>query len=73
VRSGIRVARGCVAAGRLRGEKIQEAIAKVKKKFKRIDILVNNAGNYIRQEIETMATEDIDQVISVNLRGDSLH
>jgi NAD(P)-dependent dehydrogenase (short-subunit alcohol dehydrogenase family) len=48
---------------------IREAMEEVKKGFGRIDILVNNAGIYIQQEIETMATEDIDRVISVNLRG----
>jgi 3-oxoacyl-[acyl-carrier protein] reductase len=50
-------------------KEIQDAMEEVKKRFKRIDILVNNAGIYIQQEIETMATEDIDRVISVNLRG----
>jgi 3-oxoacyl-[acyl-carrier protein] reductase len=50
-------------------KEIREAMAEVKKRFKRIDILVNNAGIYIQQEIETMGTEDIDRVISVNLRG----
>lgn len=44
-------------------------MANVRNRFKRIDILVNNAGIYIQQEIETMATTDIDRVISVNLRG----
>jgi len=48
---------------------IREAMEEVKKRFNRIDLLVNNAGIYIQQEIETMATEDIDRVISVNLRG----
>jgi NAD(P)-dependent dehydrogenase (short-subunit alcohol dehydrogenase family) len=50
-------------------KEIQDAMDKVKERFNRIDILVNNAGIYIQQEIETMATEDIDRVISVNLRG----
>ncbi|HEX9023057.1 MAG TPA: glucose 1-dehydrogenase [Geobacteraceae bacterium] len=48
---------------------IRAAMAEMKERFRRIDILVNNAGIYIQQEIEAMATEDIDRVISVNLRG----
>jgi len=68
----IRAAGGEGAALRLdvrEENEIREALEEVKKRFNRIDILVNNAGIYIQQEIETMATEDIDRVISVNLRG----
>jgi len=50
-------------------QEIQAVMAEVISRFGRIDILVNNAGIYIQKEIETMATEDIDRVISVNLRG----
>ncbi len=50
-------------------EDIREAMAEVRQRYGRLDILVNNAGIYIQQEIEAMATEDIDRVISVNLRG----
>jgi NAD(P)-dependent dehydrogenase (short-subunit alcohol dehydrogenase family) len=52
-----------------REEEIQAAMEEVKNRYNRIDILVNNAGIYIQQEIESMVTEDIDRVISVNLRG----
>ncbi len=52
-----------------REEDIRAAMTEMRERFQRIDILVNNAGIYIQQEIEMMATEDIDRVISVNLRG----
>jgi NAD(P)-dependent dehydrogenase (short-subunit alcohol dehydrogenase family) len=50
-------------------EEIRETMEKVRERFKRIDILVNNAGIYIQKEIEALAAEDIDRVISINLRG----
>jgi len=50
-------------------EEIRETMEQVRERFKRIDILVNNAGIYIQKEIEALATEDIDRVISINLRG----
>jgi NAD(P)-dependent dehydrogenase (short-subunit alcohol dehydrogenase family) len=50
-------------------DEIRDVIAEVTARFGRIDILVNNAGIYVQKEIESMATGDIDRVISVNLRG----
>lgn len=53
-------------------QEIKAVMAEVMQRFGRIDILVNNAGIYVQKEIEDMATEDIDRVISVNLRGSLL-
>ncbi|HTP64351.1 MAG TPA: glucose 1-dehydrogenase [Geobacteraceae bacterium] len=50
-------------------EDIRSAVAEIEGKYRRLDILVNNAGIYIQQEVELMATEEIDRVIGVNLRG----
>ncbi len=38
-------------------------------RFGRVDILVNNAGIFTESLIETLAIEDWDRVINVNLRG----
>jgi 3-oxoacyl-[acyl-carrier protein] reductase len=50
-------------------QEIKAVMAEVLNRFGKIDILVNNAGIYVQKEIEAMATEDIDRIISVNLRG----
>jgi 3-oxoacyl-[acyl-carrier protein] reductase len=52
-----------------RSDQVQGAVTEVLRVFGRIDILVNNAGIIRRGTIETMAEEDWDQVIAVNLKG----
>ncbi|MEM7374246.1 MAG: glucose 1-dehydrogenase [Bacteroidota bacterium] len=53
----------------LKKEDIASAVAKTKDAFGRIDILVNSAGINIRGKIETLAFEDFDTVMGVNVTG----
>ena len=46
-----------------------KAYERVVAKAGRLDILVNNAGINIRKPIEEMSVEDLDRMLSVNVRG----
>jgi NAD(P)-dependent dehydrogenase (short-subunit alcohol dehydrogenase family) len=46
-----------------------KAYESVVAKVGRIDVLVNNAGINIRKPIEEMSVEDLDRMLSVNIRG----
>jgi 3-oxoacyl-[acyl-carrier protein] reductase len=48
---------------------VEQMVETVFQSFGRIDILVNNAGIIRRGTIETVAQEDWDRVIEVNLKG----
>jgi 3-oxoacyl-[acyl-carrier protein] reductase len=52
-----------------KSHEVQAMVDGVLRVFGRIDILVNNAGIIRRGTIETMAEEDWDQVMAVNLKG----
>jgi NAD(P)-dependent dehydrogenase (short-subunit alcohol dehydrogenase family) len=45
------------------------AIAEAVKIAGRLDILVNNAGINIRETVETMAVENLDKMLAVNVKG----
>jgi NAD(P)-dependent dehydrogenase (short-subunit alcohol dehydrogenase family) len=45
------------------------ALSVVVQKAGRLDVLVNNAGINIRKDIEEMPGEDLDRMLSVNVRG----
>lgn len=48
---------------------IEEVVAFVKRKYKKIDILVNNAGVILRKPIGEITDDEWDWMIKVNLRG----
>ena len=50
-------------------KEVGETIQKVVDRFHSIDIMVNNAGVHLPGSIETMETDEWDQVLSVNLRA----
>jgi meso-butanediol dehydrogenase/(S,S)-butanediol dehydrogenase/diacetyl reductase len=52
-----------------RAAEVQAMVAAAVDAFGRIDILVNNAGFGITGNVETIAEEDWDRLISVNLKG----
>jgi 3-oxoacyl-[acyl-carrier protein] reductase len=72
VRAEIEAAGGRAAAFACdisKSNEVQAMVDGVLRAFGRIDILVNNAGIIRRGTIETMAEEDWDQVMAVNLKG----
>jgi 3-oxoacyl-[acyl-carrier protein] reductase len=50
-------------------EDIDRIFAETKKAYGRVDILVNNAGVYAFSPIETLTTESINALFSVNVFG----
>lgn len=48
---------------------VDEVVAAVQERYKRIDVLVNNAGITRDARLQKMTLEQFDQVIDVNLRG----
>jgi len=50
-------------------EDIEKAVQLTKEKFGRIDILVNNAGIFIQKELEEMDDLEIDNLLSIDLKG----
>ncbi|PIR07152.1 MAG: hypothetical protein COV55_01835 [Candidatus Komeilibacteria bacterium CG11_big_fil_rev_8_21_14_0_20_36_20] len=48
---------------------VENLMAKISQKFKKLDVLVNNAGIYPAVPFEKMTEADWDKVISVNLKG----
>ena len=50
-------------------EEVENTVASIMEKYKRIDILINNAGITRDSSLKKMTSEQWDQVISVNLTG----
>jgi 3-oxoacyl-[acyl-carrier protein] reductase len=50
-------------------EAVKSAVAKTVSTFGGLDVLVNNAGTAIPKKFEETTLEEIDQVISLNVRG----
>ena len=50
-------------------ESWKAAVAAVIAKAGKLDVLVNNAGINIRKDIEAMPAEDLDRMLSVNVKG----
>lgn len=48
---------------------MEAVVGKIRDQYGQIDILVNNAGTDVTLPIEELSVEDIDRVLSVNLRG----
>ena len=52
-----------------REEDWQSVMGAVKSRKGRLDVLINNAGINIRKDIEQMPVEDLDMMLSVNVKG----
>ena len=48
---------------------VREAVAQCANTYQRIDVLVSNAGIHFARGIEEYTDEDIDRIVSVNLKG----
>ncbi len=59
----------CFRADISREEECQELFRQVEERFGRVDILVNNAGITRDGLLLRMKSEDLDRVLSVNLKG----
>lgn len=51
------------------GKSVSDAVGAIIKKESRIDVVVNNAGVYPVGIAETFTEEDLEKVMSVNLKG----
>jgi NAD(P)-dependent dehydrogenase (short-subunit alcohol dehydrogenase family) len=48
---------------------VREAVARAVESFGRLDVLVSNAGTHFARDIEEYTDEEIDRIVSVNLKG----
>jgi 3-oxoacyl-[acyl-carrier protein] reductase len=48
---------------------VEDMVARVLDRYKRVDILVNNAGQIIKRKVIDTTTAEWDNIIAVNLRG----
>lgn len=48
---------------------LDNLVSEALKKFNRIDILVNNAGSFEQIDFEKISSNDLDQMLNVNLKG----
>jgi NAD(P)-dependent dehydrogenase (short-subunit alcohol dehydrogenase family) len=48
---------------------VRDAVAQCAAAFQRIDVLVSNAGTHFARSIEEYTDEEIDRIVSVNLKG----
>ena len=51
------------------GAAVRDAVAQCANAFRRIDVLVSNAGIHFARRVEEYTDEDIDRIVSVNLKG----
>jgi NAD(P)-dependent dehydrogenase (short-subunit alcohol dehydrogenase family) len=54
------------------GAAVRSAVSQCVRAFQRIDVLVSNAGIHFARRIEEYTDDDIDRIVSVNLKG-TLH
>ena len=75
VADGIAAARGralALQADVACAAEVSRAVAACHAAFGRLDVLVNNAGIHLARSIEEYSSEEIDRILSVNLKG-ALH
>ncbi len=48
---------------------VKAAVAKTVQSFGRLDILVNNAGSMIVKSVNDLSLEDVDRIVTVNVKG----
>ena len=58
-----------VAADVSKEDEVAAMFRRVLDEYGRVDFLINNAGIQIAEDSETLAVEDFDKVLAVNLRG----
>ena len=58
-----------VAADVSKEDEVATMFRRVLDEYGRVDFLINNAGIQIAEDTETLAVEDFDKVLAVNLRG----